>query len=103
MQLADLLDHLRIVKSNIITELRKAERRGEIRARPSLKLLIHKLLIPHSHDFMLVTTNWDKVIDKAFPEILKQDYVGRIRTVHLHGSIVSVLKLTRRQATVDSD
>jgi hypothetical protein len=89
-QLNCLQETLRTVKSNIIDELRKAEKRGEIRARPSLKLLIQQLLIPYSPDFMLVTTNWDKVIDNAFVEILHRDYVGRIRAIHLHGSVAKL-------------
>lgn len=88
--LKELQEALRMIKSNIIRELHKSEKRGEIKARPSIKILIQKLLIPHGLDFMLVTTNWDKVIDNAFKEILGQDYLGRIRPVHLHGSIEKI-------------
>jgi hypothetical protein len=86
-QSKDLVEIMCQVKNNIIDELSKAEKRGDIKARPSLKPLVQKLLIPYGLQFMLVTTNWDKVIGKAMTELLRINHAGRIRAIHLHGSV----------------
>lgn len=86
-ELSKHLEILKLVKIEIISELRKSENRGEIRARPSLEPLINQLVIPHGVDFMLVTTNWDKVIDREFGAIIRKTHTGTFNPIHLHGSV----------------
>lgn len=91
--LKKLQEVLRSTKSHIIKELKKAEKRGEIRARPSLEPLIEELLIPYGLDFVLITTNWDTVIEKSIEKTIKKILHGikvRFGIVHLHGSVAKL-------------
>lgn len=77
---------LQEIRSTVATELKEAERSGEIRARAGLESLLRTLLIPYSQQFVLVTTNWDTVVPRSIEDLMKQDYELQLRPLHVHGS-----------------
>lgn len=86
----EILDSLHSAKSNIIRELKKAEKSHEIRPRPSLEPLVKELLIPYGSTFTLITTNWDTVVSNAIKKILRPDYRLNLRPIHIHGSVAKL-------------
>ncbi len=77
------------IKRDIAWELKLAEANGEIKARPSLALLMEKLVVGYSPCFGLVTTNWDTVVPQAIRSVLGADYEVCVEPHHLHGSVAN--------------
>ncbi len=83
-------DHLATVRKAICTELSAAQNSGEIKIRKEFDHVIEKLLLPDCNEFLMVSTNWDLVADKAItqvPKIRGASGKWNIRTLHIHGSI----------------
>jgi hypothetical protein len=83
------LKKLTDIKRDIARELKLAEADGKIKARPSLALLMEKLVVGYSPCFGLVTTNWDTVVPQAIGSVLGADYEGSVEALHLHGSVAN--------------
>ncbi len=81
------LEVCRKIKDSMITQLRIAERRGQIRARPILERILKELILPYGPSLLLITTNWDSVIPKAIAKILKPNYRDHLELLHIHGDI----------------
>ncbi len=87
---AMLKDHLANIRKAICTELSAAQSSGEIKIRKEFDHVIEKLLLPDCNEFLMVSTNWDLVADKAItqvPKIRGASSKWNIRTLHIHGSI----------------
>ena len=85
-----LKDHLANIRKAICTELSAAQSSGEIKIRKEFDHVIEKLLLPDCNEFLMVSTNWDLVADKAItqvPKIRGASGKWNIRTLHIHGSI----------------
>jgi len=78
---------LREIRVSIANELRKAESEGEIKARDDLELLIRKFLTPYCEQYMLVTTNWDTVVESTIERLMRSDFHLQQIPLHIHGSI----------------
>lgn len=73
------------IKAEVAKSIMDAERRGLLKARPALGLILDKLIMSHSSTFSLITTNWDSVVPNAVRSHLRRNYVGDIHPLHVHG------------------
>jgi hypothetical protein len=90
-RLDTLKDYISEVRSNICRELLASEKSGEIRARPVLFDIVKKFLLPNCKQFMVVSTNWDTVVDEALMNSkLFETSIGgfSFKVAHLHGSVL---------------
>ena len=75
------------IKASIASELRLAQGEGKTACRPSLKLMMERLVIPYSSSFMLVTTNWDTVVPDSIQRLMAADWHLHLYPLHIHGSM----------------
>jgi len=80
------LDFLIKLRQNISEELLVSQDSGEIRARVNLGKLLSEHLYPFGKRFIVVTTNWDTVFEKAVERIMSKDFHLSMRALHIHGS-----------------
>lgn len=88
--LKKILDETIALKKSISTELIAAQESGEIRPREKLKELVLRYLINSDHASILISTNWDTVVDEAVNKMAKSDNPStgfNVKTLHIHGSI----------------
>lgn len=82
----------RLLKNGICEELKKAESSFDITVQKEFSEILKKIITPDIENFLLVSTNWDTVIDNKIDELIKVSNLkmgGPIRTFHIHGSIES--------------
>lgn len=84
--LAGLKKSLGEIKSAICTEIDKSEKKEELRVRKEFSSIVDEMLVKHSTTFMLVTTNWDNVVDRALSRHLGRTMNAVVRPLHIHGS-----------------
>jgi hypothetical protein len=58
------------IRAAVSRELIAAQRSGEIRVREQFTRVVSELLLPGSKEFLLISTNWDLVVDDALREFL---------------------------------
>jgi len=87
MELKKYVEVLSDIKIKVAQELRSAEKKREIRHRPSLEILLWKHLMPITEGFFLISTNWDTVIENSIRKLLIKHFHLRINTVHIHGNV----------------
>lgn len=84
------LDFANELKVKIAKELMEAENSGELKPRPQFEEIVKKFVLVPNNRFVVISTNWDTVIDKAINVIAKCDFPNKgsdILTHHVHGSI----------------
>lgn len=81
------MEFLAEVRKSIARELIIAQKNSEITSRNELKLILNRFVIPYSKEFMLVSTNWDTVINQDVFNHLNQNYHCHLIPLHVHGSI----------------
>ena len=74
-------------KERIVQELLGAEESGELQLRGAMRKILFDVLDIDSHDFMFVTTNWDRVSERQTEVILNEIAPTQVKAFHLHGSI----------------
>src|SRR5262245_8580072 len=67
---AQLKDHLVAIRAAISRELITAQSSGELRVRREFAQIVNKLLLPRTDEFLLLSTNWDLVVEGALRELL---------------------------------
>jgi len=76
------------LKQAIAENLRIAQDRNEIKARPALKKILEKLVISEDNAFGFVTTNWDKTVDEVISQEVKRFGISNPATIfHIHGDV----------------
>jgi hypothetical protein len=80
-------EHLAEIREAICLELKNAQANGEIRERRELFSLIDKLVVDDGIAMMLVTTNWDRVVETALAQHLNVRFEVTLRPLHIHGSM----------------
>ena len=95
-QLKPYLEFTKKLKREISDQLIKAEREREIKVRPQFKQIIEKFVFVPNNRSVLISTNWDTVIDNAI-NVLGQSnnpkHKSDIITNHIHGSVLNPLTL----------
>ena len=80
------------VKSKIAKVLQTAQHENKIKARKEFIDILYKFIFSTYNESVLITTNWDTVIDNELNKIAKSnnpDFDGKIESLHIHGSIES--------------
>lgn len=78
------------LKQNISNELKKAQSSGELRPRSNLKDIVEKFVAPNINKGLLVTTNWDEVINIAINRLYRSNNPTPNRDIecfYIHGNI----------------
>ena len=83
--LSETLAHFNEVKTEIASEIIFGQKTGELRARDSLTAIVDKFIIPTGGRFILLSTNWDTVVETAIHAHLDRDYKCAINSIHIHG------------------
>jgi hypothetical protein len=78
---------LAAVREDICRELVEAERKNEIVVRNAFHQIIDRFLVPRSCAFMLLTTNWDTVVETALYGHLTREHRVSVNPLHIHGSV----------------
>ena len=89
---AELAKHkkfLATIRQAICTELKLAETANEIRVRSDFEEIVKAMLIEHSREFMLVTTNWDCVVETTLAGYLNRKFRCTVLPLHVHGSVAN--------------
>ncbi|OOQ61911.1 SIR2 family protein [Mucilaginibacter pedocola] len=76
------------LKQAMARELKIAQRSGLLRTRKEFKDILYKFIFSEHHQAILITTNWDKVIDHKINELGESNYPysgSDIQTYHIHG------------------
>jgi sugar-specific transcriptional regulator TrmB len=84
------------VKNEICIELHNAEIRGEIKIRKEFKSILNKFVTSEINQSILISTNWDSVVDNEINKILQSNHPkteSDIECFHIHGSIKSADQL----------
>ena len=91
-----ILNDVSEMKSEIATALILAEKNGQIKARKELKDILYKFVFSTVHQSVLITTNWDTVIDNAINVLGETNHPksgSDIQSLHFHGSVATPHKL----------
>lgn len=78
------------MKTEIADALISAEKNGQIRARKELKEILYKFIFSPIHKSVLISTNWDTVIDNAinvYGESNHPQSGSDIESLHFHGNV----------------
>lgn len=84
---AETLNYFNKTKATIVSELQLSQKTGEIRARAALSTILDKFIVPNPGRFILLSTNWDHVVETAVHKHLDPHFRCSINTIHIHGSI----------------
>jgi hypothetical protein len=85
-----ILSDVHEMKKEIAGALSQAELAGEIKARKELKDILYKFVFSTLNQSVLITTNWDTVIDNAintYGETNHPKSGSDIQSLHFHGSV----------------
>lgn len=82
--LEELKELLRGLRQSIAAEVSAAERSGELRIRPEFGHIAEKFLVGSSPEVLVITTNWDCVVETVLAEHLK--HRAKVKALHVHGS-----------------
>lgn len=85
--------HFADIRKSISAELVQAEKSGEIYARDEFDAIVARFLKSYCKNHLLVTTNWDFVIDKAFGRLVGKMALTEPAGLHIHGSVVDPSKM----------
>ena len=83
--LSETLAHFNEVKASIASEIIFSQKSGEIVKRDSLTAIVDKFIVPTAGRFILLSTNWDSVVETAIYDHLNQDYNCAINAIRIHG------------------
>lgn len=84
------LDLLTAIKIELASELKKSDASGEIKVRPQLNEIVKTFLFPSTNKSIIITTNWDEVLEKSLNSIAQTRYPikgGDIEVHYIHGSV----------------
>ena len=87
----DFLEGVNQLKRHISISLKGAEENDRIRPRAELAEILDKFVVAENHRSVILSTNWDTVIDNVINKLLfgLQDGIRRsVPVLHLHGSIL---------------
>jgi len=84
-----LIDDINILKKVISENLKTAQQKGEIKARAEFEKIISEFIIKKRNKAVLISTNWDTVIDAEINRIVGKS----IPVLHIHGDINSNIYL----------
>ena len=85
-----MLDEVSELKTDISKALIQAEKKGLIRARKELKEILYKFIFSTVHQSVLITTNWDTVIENSINVFGESNYPksgSDIQALYFHGSV----------------
>lgn len=86
-ELAKLKRFLSLIRSSIAVELEQAEASGELSVREQFNDIVQSTIAGYGDRFILVNTNWDLVVDTAFPVAIAKGWnLKDFNAVHIHGS-----------------
>lgn len=91
-----LLAEVNEIKSKIALHLKLAQQNKTIRARKELKDILYRFVFSEINKTVLISTNWDTVIDAEINLIGESNFPKNgsdISALHIHGSIDSPLGL----------
>ncbi len=91
-----LLVEVNEIKSKISLHLRLAQQNKTIRARKELKEILYRFVFSEINRSVLISTNWDTVIDTEINFLGESNYPKNgsdISALHIHGSIDSPVGL----------
>tara|TARA_R110000772_G_scaffold223546_1_gene334090 strand:- start:9348 stop:10139 length:792 start_codon:yes stop_codon:yes gene_type:complete len=75
------------IKKSIGEELRKAEDSGELRLRDAMPFIYRRFIEPAGEGFRLITTNWDRVVERGLEKLMVDAPPGTLQSFHIHGSV----------------
>lgn len=87
-----ITDGVNELKNNVAKELTIAEENRSIRARKEFKDILYRFVFSEIHKFVLISTNWDTVINNEINILGESNYPiegSNIETINIHGSIIS--------------
>lgn len=82
--------YLNEIKQSIATALRADQKAGLLRTRKELLAILHKFIFSEIHQSVLISANWDTVVDQEINRLGESNYPkpgSDIKTLHIHGSI----------------
>lgn len=82
--------NISILKQSISSELEKAQNNGELKPRTNFKEIVDKFVSSNVDKAVLVTTNWDEVIDISINKLYRSNYPtpnSDIECFYIHGNI----------------
>jgi hypothetical protein len=85
-QLHGFQELYREVCGRICSELRLAQRQGELTARPQFAGVVKRFLRRTSR-FAIINTNWDTVVEEALTSQFQELHGSLVTAAHLHGSV----------------
>lgn len=88
--------NISVLKQNISSELKKAQNNGELKPRANFREVVNKFISSNIDKALLVTTNWDEVIDNSINKIYRSNNPtpnSDIECYHIHGNINSPSEL----------
>jgi hypothetical protein len=88
-----MLDNIAILKEQICHNLKEAQRKSEIKARPELELIISKFITSKNNKAIIVSTNWDTVVENKVNTLYRFPENKQIPCLHIHGDINSDIYL----------
>jgi hypothetical protein len=77
------------VCSRIRSELRAAQRSGELRIRPEFNAVVECFLVRRRTRFAVISTNWDSIIEDALTTRFAAKHACVVSACHLHGGLPS--------------
>jgi hypothetical protein len=84
--LEDLRAMWRAIRQRISEEVAAAEGSGELQVRPEFDSIVDRFLIERSRRAIVITTNWDHVVEAALAKRLGNRLGGTAEALHIHGS-----------------
>lgn len=82
---AEVLKGFKEIREAIASEIMFSQKSGEIRQRPELLKIFDQFIANPGGKFILVSTNWDTVVETAIHKHLERDFECSINTIHIHG------------------
>jgi hypothetical protein len=86
------IEYVNTLKIDIANALREAEISKKIKTRKEFKEILYRFVFSDVHTSVLITANWDTVIDNVINELGESNYPhegSNIESFHIHGSINS--------------
>jgi hypothetical protein len=87
-----MTENVNELKKEISEALFAAQKNKQLKARKEFKNILYKFIFSNTHKSVLITTNWDTVIDNAINELGESNNPvqgSKIESLHIHGSINS--------------
>lgn len=85
---AEALAGFNELKTPMATELKNAQASGLLKTRKEFKDILYKFIFSEKNKAILISTNWDKVVDREINKLGESNYPysgSNIQAYHIHG------------------